>query len=232
MELDLKKIKELKKESDPGIDYHEIINLLAMTDGGTNDYDNIAEQQALLSYVFSVEKHINYQIEKIEKIKKALYNNRLLSIEEYDLLEEDFQNELSEKYDISHEFNNGILSLTLPTLLPHRIRASEVPYINTFSKELQKVYEKYHLEIAELLKENACMIVKHSYENSKMVRDNDNTELKKVVDLFQKNGLIKTDDGVYLSMIHIAEVDQKAKKHTTIYLTNKEIFKNNIGLFM
>lgn len=235
LDFDIEDFKKWSSEQTKNakVSYEEITTIINDIDGGGYDIDDLVEQKALLRYMLSVEDHISFLIKKMERFRNQLYKNNIVSQELYQFLNDMEQKELVDDYHLTAMFENKMLKITFPDLLPHRIRNDNIPYVKALQNLLNDMKKNHNEEIAEIsTSERAVMVIKHSYKNSAMIRDNDNTELKKVIDLFQIAGIIPTDRGDYLMHFHFADNKKSDNSHTTIYLMSLETFQKEMCSFL
>lgn len=235
LDFDMEAFKKWSDEQKelPKVSYEEITTIMRDIDGGSCDIDDLVEQKALLRYMLCVEDHISFLIKKMDRLRNQLYKNNIISQELYQFLNELEEEELINDYHLSAKYENDILEITLPDLLPHRTRNDNIPYIKALQNLLIILQKENKEKLKEQFENNrAVIVIRHSYKNRAMVRDNDNTELKKVIDLFQIAGIIPTDRGDYLMHVHFADTKQTDQSYTKIFLTDWEKFQENRNFYM
>lgn len=172
---------------------------------------------------------MEYLLRVSEQTTMQLRKNFLSILENYDyslpeslngkkkeLLVQEKQNfHISVSYD-----GRGFLEIHVPALLPHRksmpgtfFYAPLTESIMEFMKKNNRIWK----QIQNTMTDGAVLVIRHNYATRAQVRDNDNIELKSVIDCFCTCGLLKKDTGDYLSVFSTAGIKEDAKSESTVF---------------
>ena len=135
------------------------------------------------------------------------------------------QSDLVLIHGIEITYEEEILSISLPALIPHR----KTEYTNYIYKPLYTAFQHWCIERAEQNKEipeyKKCTICfSHIYDRNRplyRIRDHDNIEEKHVLDVIS-NFFLTSDSGCYTNVYH--ETEMKDAERTMIYLLKPEQF--------
>lgn len=130
-----------------------------------------------------------------------------------------------ELHGIRVEYEDGILKVELPSLLPHR----KNKYTDYLYKPVTMALESwclYRLEQREEIPffERATVCFQHMYDRKQpgtRVRDHDNIEEKQMVDALGMFFLV-SDGGIYLDTFHTSLLGEEDK--TCLFLMEQELF--------
>lgn len=126
-------------------------------------------------------------------------------------------------------YQSEIFEIQIPAVLPHRKTKPTVVYYEALDFGLQEFISENSDQYSEIRKntqDGAVIVVQHSYFTSYMIRDNDNVEIKQVIDLLHIHKYILSDRGQYLKIFLTAEQEKNIKEdHTTILLMSKRRFQ-------
>ncbi|MCD7884732.1 MAG: DUF6100 family protein [Lachnospiraceae bacterium] len=136
-----------------------------------------------------------------------------------------FQKEIVNIHGITVDFADGILSVSLPALLPHRKTA----YTDYLYKPLSFAIRDWRKKRLGMLQEmpffeRATVCFYHDYDrnrDAKRIRDHDNIEEKQVLDLLA-GYFLQSDSGLYLNTYH--ETRQADADRTRIFLMKSDVF--------
>lgn len=134
----------------------------------------------------------------------------------------DYRERLPEIHQICVRYQNGILEIRLPVLLPHRKGA----YTEFLDKPLACALQKWsslRREKGEQVPafQQAAICFVHGYLDATTVRDHDNIEAKHVQDVLALF-FLQGDDGMHLDLYHTSEL--AGKNQTVLYLMEREKF--------
>lgn len=104
---------------------------------------------------------------------------------------------MSDIHDVSICQNSNSYEIHIPLLLPHR-KNDKADFIDGIVTQALYQYEKEHMGISRIKEGVVCF--QHCYDKSRkigMVRDHDNIEKKRVLDLLRLF-FLETDNGIYL----------------------------------
>lgn len=138
---------------------------------------------------------------------------------------EQYQSDLVLIHGIEIAYEENILSISLPALIPHR----KTEYTNYIYKPLYTAFQHWCIERAEQNKEipeyRACTVCfSHIYDCKRpiyRVRDHDNIEEKHVLDVIS-NFFLTSDSGCYTNVYHETRLEDVER--TMIYLLTPEKF--------
>lgn len=104
---------------------------------------------------------------------------------------------MSDIHDVSICQSSNGYEIHIPLLLPHR-KNEKADFIDGIVMQALDGYEKEHMGITRIKERVVCF--RHCYDKSRkmgMVRDHDNIEKKRVLDLLRLF-FLETDNGIYL----------------------------------
>lgn len=136
-----------------------------------------------------------------------------------------------ELFHIELLYEKEVLILKIPAILPHRTTRPVIPFEDAVLDEMKVFISRHpddYQQIKSALKEEATMVVEHSYEKKYMVRDNDNIEIKRITDLFVLSGFLSGDDGELLNIYHTAKLVPENKCETILQLMTNKQFQQTI----
>lgn len=117
---------------------------------------------------------------------------------------------------------DGCVRLLLPALLPHRRSKPESLFIKPLFVAAQEFMAgKSGGKFREKSKNGVLAVICHSYQADYMVRDNDNVEIKAVLDTLVFARLLPSDRGDFLSVLSMA-VQGQAENRCQILLIPRE----------
>lgn len=126
-----------------------------------------------------------------------------------------------ELIDISIVEKDGIIKIEIPGLLPHRKSKPNILFLQLLREEISNFSKNCGTtDYWEISQDGVLLIFQHCYNAEFLVRDNDNPEIKSVIDILVEGGLIKNDGGDYLSVLSTAVIEMEAK--TRILLVPKQ----------
>ncbi len=127
-------------------------------------------------------------------------------------------------YNLDVSYASGVLKIHIPALLPHRKYTSAAffePFRVLLRKYLDGHTEQYRALQSETIN-GAVLIVRHAYHAARLVKDNDNFELRTVINILNDLGYIYTDSGDYLSIFLTAGIE--GVDYTELCLMSKDKF--------
>ena len=138
---------------------------------------------------------------------------------------EQYQSDLVLIHGIEISYEENILSISLPALIPHR----KTEYTNYIYKPLYTAFQHWCIERAEQNKEipeyKTCTVCfSHIYDSKHpiyRVRDHDNIEEKHVLDVIS-NFFLTSDSGCYTNVYHETRLEDVER--TMIYVRTSEKF--------
>ena len=162
---------------------------------------------------------------------KSKLQKYMLSTVEYEnqkkkILHEVYGKE-QELYGLKISYGAGILHLQIPAVLPHRNAKPGVVYADSLRFMMQGFKENepgLFSESQQEFSDGVVAVIQHSYETADLVKDNDNVEIKRVLDLLHLSGYIKTDRGDYLSLFLTARTSPSESSFTDIFVMSKQRF--------
>lgn len=131
-------------------------------------------------------------------------------------------------YGIDISFvDDDMINIKIPAILPHRKTKPDLVYADLFRDILIefKNGNPGRFEVFQkALEKGAVIAVVHSYQTSWMVRDNDNVELKKIIDILVRTGYLREDSGTWLSIYLTALIQKTDDVHTNLFIIPKRKF--------
>lgn len=126
-----------------------------------------------------------------------------------------------ELIDISVVEQDGIIKIDIPGLLPHRKSKPNILFLQLLREEITNFSKNFGTtDYCELSQDGVLLVFQHCYNAAFLVRDNDNPEIKSVIDILVEGGLLKNDIGDYLSVLSTAAIEKEAR--TRILLVPKQ----------
>lgn len=126
-----------------------------------------------------------------------------------------------ELIDISVVEKDGVIEIEIPGLLPHRKSKPNILFLQLLREEITNFSKNCGTtDYWELSQDGVLLIFQHCYNAGFLVRDNDNPEIKSVIDILVEGGLLKNDVGDYLSVLSTAVMEKEAR--TRILLVPKQ----------
>lgn len=132
-----------------------------------------------------------------------------------------------ELYSLKISYDAGILHIQIPAVLPHRNAKPGVVYADSLMFMMQEFKENepgLFSEAQQEFSDGAVAVIRHSYDRADLVKDNDNVEIKRVIDLLHLSGFIKTDRGDYLSLFLTARTSPSESSFTDVFVMSKQRF--------
>ena len=179
--------------------------------------DGAAWYDGLNDMVLEAAKNSEYLTERLRRLTLELTLDQRKYAE--------YKRELVAIHGIEIEYQNGILKIDLPVLIPHR----KAGYTDFLYKPLYTALQHWCVKQKELEKEipffeYAAVAFVHEYDRTlplARVRDHDNMEEKQILDVID-NFFLKSDNGKYLNTYHEIVVAQADRTH--IYVMHREEF--------
>ncbi len=128
---------------------------------------------------------------------------------------------MSDIHDVSIYQNTNGYEIHIPLLLPHR-KNDKADFIDGIVMQALDQYEKEHMGIPRIKEGGVCF--RHCYDKSRkigMVRDHDNIEKKRVLDLLRLF-FLETDNGIYLDTYDYSVFGERDE--TVIEIMKKDTF--------
>ena len=126
---------------------------------------------------------------------------------------------------VNAAFSDLVFRLELPVLAVHRKAKQKEKML--FYRSLKGALEAFSADcdydkLRNAITDNAVIVVIHHYPAGAVIRDNDNMELKAVVDLLHMYGILTSDSGDRLSTFQTTVPADH--KHTEILVMSREVF--------
>ncbi len=138
------------------------------------------------------------------------------------LSEKSHNSNIAVEHGINIEYENEILKIRMPVLLPKKKRQSNNFLLGPLETEVKQFLKGNEIKLFD----NCVICFIHSYKDrSRIMRDYDNIELKKILDFLCVYVMID-DSGYYCDMYNSSIVGDD--DYTQIYIMSKENFNNFI----
>lgn len=142
---------------------------------------------------------------------------------------EDFEKEL---FDIDFKISGNVFIMRFPRLMPHRKEKPDIIFYGSVYEGLKKFVLQNKIELLrfqEKIEEGAVLVFHHNYMDKFMIRDNDNIEIKFLIDALVVNQIIKSDRGNYLNIFHMADYNNDFHENTSeLMVMSKKQFQQYI----
>lgn len=188
-----------------------------------------ADQYKLAGELFEKEKELTGQYQAFLREVSDYFRRAKLDDKAFPIWKSAYCKEIAKQINISVSYKEYGCIITVPVLLPHRKSVKDLWYADALLNELRSNKSP---EFVKLISNNAIVVFTQYYPEAFRVRDNDNVEYKRVVDLLQIEGYILSDFGGYLSQIRRSKIIEKGEAYTEIVITNDELLKQNIDTIM
>lgn len=178
-----------------------------------NTTDTVLELERTLREVEKCAMNLRKTILDMESAKLLLEGVHDLD----DLYRRKLYEEDKATLNINVTYADGELVITLPALLPHRKTKHSVLFgetLQTALKEFRKTDD--YREFRETQTGKMLLAIHHNYKTPWMVRDNDNIEIKTLIDSLTYTGIIPTDKGNFLSVYLTADEGEENKCRITL----------------
>ncbi|MCD8109038.1 MAG: hypothetical protein LUE14_02915, partial [Clostridiales bacterium] len=121
------------------------------------------------------------------------------------------------------------LQFVIPAVLPHRESGQEPAYFKPFCTMLERFIKENPGDYEAARKETArgaVLVIRHSYKTGRLVKDNDNYEIRMIINALHAHQVIRTDRGDYLDIFLTAQ-GEPGDDQCRIYIMSKETFRGS-----
>ena len=130
-----------------------------------------------------------------------------------------------ELIDISVVEKDGIIKIEIPGLLPHRKSKPNILFLRLLREEITNFSKNCGTtDYWELSQDGVLLVFQHCYNAGFLLRDNDNPEIKSVIDILVEGGLLKNDVGDYLSVLSTAVIEKEPRTRILLVPKKKAMF--------
>lgn len=180
-------------------------------------------------------KEIEYILRRMEtatiSLRNLLITTPYFEGVSFELEDEKYKREMMDYekklYGMEIAIEDNIVKIMVPAIIPHRRARTDSVYDSTLREYLfnfETENKPFFTQFREDIKEGAVVVVEHSYKMEWMVRDNDNIELKRIIDLLVQTGFLLSDRGTRLKLFLTAKQDESEDSRATIHIMPKHLF--------